>query len=47
MLAPVPETAAEWMVRLNGPALSEAERKALSLWLSEDSARLKELEELR
>ncbi|MGE3333579.1 MAG: FecR domain-containing protein, partial [Rhodospirillaceae bacterium] len=42
-----PETAAEWMVRLNGPALSEAERKALSLWLSEDSARLKELEELR
>lgn len=47
MLAPVPETAAEWMVRLNGPALREAERKALSLWLSEDSARLKELEELR
>jgi transmembrane sensor len=47
MLAPVPETAAEWMVRLNGPALSTAERKALSLWLSEDSARLKELEALR
>lgn len=47
MLAPIPDTAAEWMVRLNGPALSEAERKALSLWLSEDSARLKELEELR
>lgn len=47
MLAPVPETAAEWIVRLNGPALSAAERKALSLWLSEDSARLKELEELR
>lgn len=47
MLARIPETAAEWMVRLNGPALSEAERKALSLWLSEDSARLRELEELR
>lgn len=47
MLAAIPETAAEWMVRLNGPALSAAERKALSLWLAVDSARLKELEELR
>lgn len=47
MVSPTPQTASEWIVRLNGPPLCQAEREALSQWLAADPVRLKELEELR
>lgn len=42
-----PQTATEWLVRLNAGPLSAADRRALARWLSADPARLEALEAAR
>lgn len=46
MTQPVPTTAAEWVIRMSGRALSEAEERALAQWIAEDSRRINELNEM-
>ncbi len=46
MTQPLPSSAAEWVIRMSGGALSDAEERALAQWIAEDSRRINELNEM-